>query len=120
MDDEDLASKGRTSRALAFGLEPVVRQSASRSEDAFCRSRQILKPTCADIGPDLFRDAVQTAVLSEVAVNLPIPCRLIPLANKSDQFREFFRRKSIDGILEFCKAHGESLSFTIGDDKAWR
>ncbi|MEY2563755.1 MAG: hypothetical protein QOH88_1948 [Verrucomicrobiota bacterium] len=104
-DDEGLASRARISLALASGSQSEAHQNISRTANASCRSRQILKAAGANIRANVFGDAVQASTFRKVGVDLAIPRGLIPLANEGSELGELFRGKGIHSHFYFRKTH---------------
>ena len=103
--DEGPVSQARICPALTSERWTEVHRNASRSADAFCQSRQILKPAGADISANFFCDRGKTAALAKVGVDLAIPYAIFSLTDECGKLSEFLGRKRIHSILYFCEAH---------------
>lgn len=95
----------RIALALASGSRAEAHQNISKTANASCRSRQILKPACANIRADVFGDAVQPSAFGKIGVDLAIPRGLIPFANEGSKFGELFGGKCFHGRFYFRETH---------------
>lgn len=107
---EPRISSARVSESLL-----AVRRSASRTARAFCRSREILKTTGANVRLNLLGDRTKTAVVGEVVVDLAIPSRVAALPDKGGELRQFISGEFIYGSLYFGETHGGSVLGTEGE-----
>jgi hypothetical protein len=57
----------------------------------------------------LFRDSIKPSC-RDIVFELFVPGVLVALANKGDELSEFFRRKLINCVLNFCQAHDVDLT----------
>ena len=76
-------------------------ESPSRNAGASCQSRQFFHAASVKIVPNFIQNRAEPSVFIEILIDLPVPCRTIALAQKRDQFREFFRRKLINRSFDF-------------------
>lgn len=112
-----IAGGSESKRFQGSDLDGVPRGSGDRvgcedikTEGASARSRQVLKSARTDVRANLFGYALQASVFSKVPIDLAVPSGVVPLANESSQFREFFGRKGIHCALDFCETHGARLT----------
>lgn len=89
----------------SLGWQTEAHQNISRTANASCRSRQILKPACTNTRADVFGDAVQLSSFGKIGVDLAIPCGLIPLPDERSEFGELFGGKGIHSRFYFGKTH---------------
>jgi len=100
------ASKAHTFHGRASERAPAALESISRNADASYRSRQVLKFSGVNVLAYLFQHWPQPPVLSKIGIDLPIPRRIVSLADERHEFRQLARRQRIHSILNFSQAHG--------------
>lgn len=89
MDGKDPAARARISRARVFELRRAVRRSPSRTARAFCRSREVLQTTRANVCPNFASERRKAAGVREVDVDLTIPGSVVTLPDKGSELRQF-------------------------------
>jgi hypothetical protein len=87
-----------------------MRRSASRNARAFCRSREVLQTTGANICTNLIGDRTKAPVIREIAVDLAIPGGIVTLADKDGKLRQFISGESLYCSLDFGETHSRSVS----------
>jgi hypothetical protein len=81
-DDAGHFSRARISRAPASARLQVVRRNASRIDDWFCRSRQILQAPSANVFARFLSDPRQPTAFSKVGIDLFIPCTTLSVPDE--------------------------------------
>ncbi len=97
----DRVSTLHTSLVRDLESAPAISRKPSRNAGASCQSRQFFHAASVKIVPNFIQNRAEPSVFIEILIDLPVPCRTIAIAQKRDQFREFFRRKLINRSFDF-------------------
>ena len=113
-DDKDSRSTRHISLAQAVGHLAAGDRNNSRSADGLYPSRESVEPSGTQVGSNLFHDGVQPPTFGTVEVDLPVPRVRFAPSNESRDFRQLFRGKRLNRLLDFRDTHETNMtSWTI-------